>query len=84
MTEFSDVPVTSSTRRVTDVLFALTESEVGMSVRGIAERSDNSRSSTHRIPRILSDAGFAEQHADGGYAGWPAVAVPVSRSPQHG
>lgn len=65
--EESSTPVPSTARRVTDVLFALTESEGGMSVRAIAERTDNSRSSTHRILQVLSDDGYAEQRADGGY-----------------
>jgi IclR family acetate operon transcriptional repressor len=65
--EEPDTPVPSTARRVTDVLFALTESESGMSVRGIAERTDNSRSSTHRILQVLSEDGYAEQRADGGY-----------------
>jgi IclR family acetate operon transcriptional repressor len=65
--EESSTPVPSTARRVTDVLFALTESESGMSVRAIAERTENSRSSTHRILQVLSDDGYAEQRADGGY-----------------
>jgi IclR family transcriptional regulator, acetate operon repressor len=63
----------STARRVTDVLFALTESESGMSVRGIAERTDNSRSSTHRILQVLSEDGYAEQRADGGYVAGPKL-----------
>jgi len=66
-------PVPSTARRVTDVLFALTESESGMSVRGIAERTDNSRSSTHRILQVLSEDGYAEQRADGGYVAGPKL-----------
>lgn len=65
--EESTTPVPSTARRVTDVLFALTETESGMSVRAIAERTDNSRSSTHRILQALSEDGYAEQRADGGY-----------------
>lgn len=67
------VPVPSTARRVTDVLFALTESESGMSVRGIAEKTDNSRSSTHRILQVLSEDGYAEQRADGGYVAGPKL-----------
>lgn len=63
----------STARRVTDVLFALTESEDGMSVRAIAEKSENSRSSTHRILQVLSEDGYAEQRADGGYAAGPKL-----------
>lgn len=66
-------PVPSTARRVTDVLFALTESESGMSVRGIAEKTNNSRSSTHRILQVLFEDGYAEQRADGGYVAGPKL-----------
>ena len=71
--EEPSVPVPSTARRVTDVLFALTEHENGMSVRAIAERTDNSRSSTHRILQLLSEDGYAEQRADGGYVAGPKL-----------
>jgi IclR family transcriptional regulator, acetate operon repressor len=57
----------STARRVLDVLFALTDSADGMSVRGIAEQIGSSRSSTHRILRALSEDGYVEQKPDGGY-----------------
>jgi IclR family transcriptional regulator, acetate operon repressor len=63
----------STARRVTDVLYALTESESGMSVRSIAERTENSRSSTHRILQVLSEDGYAEQRIDGGYVAGPKL-----------
>jgi IclR family acetate operon transcriptional repressor len=71
--EESSTPVPSTARRVTDVLFALTESAGGTSVRAIAERTDNSRSSTHRILQVLSEDGYAEQRADGGYVAGPKL-----------
>jgi IclR family acetate operon transcriptional repressor len=71
--EESTTQAPSTARRVTDVLFALTESEKGMSVRGIAERTDGSRSSTHRILQVLSEDGYAEQRADGGYVAGPKL-----------
>lgn len=63
----------SAARRVTDVLFALTESETGLSVRAIAEKTDNSRSSTHRILLLLAEDGYAELRGNGGYAAGPKL-----------
>jgi IclR family acetate operon transcriptional repressor len=77
--EESVSPVPSTARRVTDVLFALTESETGMSIRAIAEKTDNSRSSTHRILQVLSEDGYTEQRADGGYAAGPKLVELAAR-----
>jgi len=55
-------------QRVTDTLYALTQSSGELSVRTIAESTGNSRSSTHRILQSLAENGYAEQRADGGYA----------------
>jgi IclR family transcriptional regulator, acetate operon repressor len=63
----------SAARRVTNVLFALTESEAGLSVRAIAEKTDNSRSSTHRILLQLVEEGYAELRGDGGYVAGPKL-----------
>ena len=72
-------PVPSTGRRVMDVLFALTESESGMSVRAIADKTDNSRSSTHRILQVLFEDGYAEQRADGGYVAGPKLVELAAR-----
>jgi IclR family acetate operon transcriptional repressor len=67
-TESPSADLTPSTaRRVLDVLYALTDSEEGMSVRGIADQIGSSRSSTHRILRAMADDQFVEQKPDGGY-----------------
>ncbi|TCO19608.1 IclR family transcriptional regulator [Kribbella steppae] len=54
-------------QRVTDTLYALTQSSGVLSVRTIAEATGNSRSSTHRILQALADSQYAEQREDGGY-----------------
>lgn len=54
-------------QRVTDTLYALTQSSGVLSVRTIAEATGNSRSSTHRILQTLADSQYAEQREDGGY-----------------
>lgn len=65
--------VTSGTKRVTDVLFALTESETPLSVRALADTIANSRSSTHRILLKLAEEGYAELRGDGGYIAGPRL-----------
>ena len=54
-------------QRVTDTLYALTQSSGVLSVRTIAEATGNSRSSTHRILQALAESQYAEQREDGGY-----------------
>lgn len=63
----------SSAKRVTDVLFAITESELPISVRAIAEATSNSRSSVHRILLKLAEEGYAELRGDGGYSAGPKL-----------
>jgi IclR family acetate operon transcriptional repressor len=63
----------SVSQRVTDTLFALTQSSSPISVRTIAEATGNSRSSAHRILQTLAESGFAEQRADGGYTIGPRL-----------
>ncbi len=57
----------STARRVLDVLYALTQSPDGMSVRGISDQIGSSRSSIHRILKSLSEDEYVEQKPDGGY-----------------
>jgi IclR family acetate operon transcriptional repressor len=52
---------------VTDTLYALTEQSSGSSIRAIAEQTNNSRSSTHRILQALARSGYAEQTEHGSY-----------------
>nr|WP_281400168.1 IclR family transcriptional regulator [Microvirga zambiensis] len=52
---------------VPDTLFALTERPQGSSIRAIAQATNNSRSSTHRILQTLAKAGYAQQTDNGGY-----------------
>lgn len=52
---------------VANTLYALTEGSEGLSIRQIAEATQNSRSSTHRILQSLARAGYVQQNATGGY-----------------
>jgi IclR family transcriptional regulator, acetate operon repressor len=66
-------PAVGISQRVTDTLYALTQSSGVLSVRTIAEATGNSRSSTHRILQSLAENGYAEQRADGGYTVGPRL-----------
>lgn len=52
---------------VANTLYALTEGSEGLSIRQIAEATQNSRSSTHRILQSLARAGYVQQTVTGGY-----------------
>ena len=52
---------------VLDTLFAVTERPEGLSIRQIAEATENSRSSTHRILQSLARDGYVEQDGTGSY-----------------
>lgn len=52
---------------VVETLYALAERPEGSSIRSIAQQTDNSRSSTHRILQYLAKSGYAEQTENGSY-----------------
>jgi IclR family acetate operon transcriptional repressor len=52
---------------VANTLYALTEGSEGLSIRQLAEATQNSRSSTHRILKSLARAGFVRQTVTGSY-----------------
>lgn len=66
-------------QRVTDTLYALTQSAGVLSVRTIAEATGNSRSSTHRILQTLAESRYAEQREDGGYTVGPRLVELAAR-----
>lgn len=52
---------------VANTLYALTEKSGGVSIRQIAEATNNSRSSTHRILQNLARSGYVQQDETGRY-----------------
>lgn len=63
----------SVSRRVTAILYSLTETEGGLSVRAVAEETGTSRSATHRILQMLADEGYAEIRDQGRYTVGPKL-----------
>ncbi|RJT26111.1 IclR family transcriptional regulator [Mesorhizobium waimense] len=64
---------------VADTLFALTEKSEGLSIRAIAQATDNSRSSTHRILQALSRSDFVQQSESGSYVVGPRMLMLAAR-----
>jgi len=68
-----DLRSPSISRRVTGILYSLTEREGGLSVRAVAEEAGSSRSATHRILQMLADEGYAEIREQGRYTVGPKL-----------
>ncbi|MBZ9603239.1 IclR family transcriptional regulator [Phyllobacterium chamaecytisi] len=64
---------------VADTLYVVAEKSEGQSIRSIAQQTDNSRSSTHRILQALSRSEFVHQTERGSYVVGPRMLMLAAR-----